>query len=34
LRSQVLPGFWLRPEWLWQDPRPEEIVFLAAILGA
>lgn len=21
-RSQVLPGFWLRVEWLWQDPLP------------
>jgi len=21
-RSEVLPGFWLRPEWLWQDPLP------------
>lgn len=21
-RSGVLPGFWLRVEWLWQDPRP------------
>src|SRR5262249_31897974 len=20
--SQVLPGFWLRVEWLWQDPLP------------
>jgi Uma2 family endonuclease len=24
LRSQVLPGFWLRPGWLWQDPRPKK----------
>jgi Uma2 family endonuclease len=22
LRSQVLPGFWIRAEWLWQDPLP------------
>jgi len=21
--SQVMPGFFLRPEWLWQDPLPE-----------
>jgi Uma2 family endonuclease len=21
-RSQVLPGFWLRVEWLWQEPLP------------
>jgi Uma2 family endonuclease len=20
LRSQIVPGFWLRPEWLWQRP--------------
>jgi Uma2 family endonuclease len=23
LHSQVLPGFWLRAEWLWQDPQPD-----------
>lgn len=22
-RSHVLPGFWLRVSWLWQDPLPE-----------
>jgi Uma2 family endonuclease len=22
LRSQALPGFGIRPEWLWQDPPP------------
>ena len=21
-RSQALPGFWLRMEWLWQEPLP------------
>jgi hypothetical protein len=21
-RSEVVPGFWLRPEWLWQEPLP------------
>jgi len=21
-RSQVLPGFWLKLDWLWQDPLP------------
>ena len=21
--SQVLPGFWLKVEWLWQDPLPK-----------
>lgn len=24
LRSRVLPGFQLRPEWFWQSPRPGE----------
>jgi Uma2 family endonuclease len=22
-RSLVLPGFWLDPAWLWQDPLPD-----------
>jgi len=22
-RSRVLPGFWLRVEWLWQIPTPD-----------
>jgi Uma2 family endonuclease len=30
--SRVLTGFWLRPEWLWQDPLPEETVLLDEIL--
>jgi Uma2 family endonuclease len=25
LSSVVLPGFFLRPEWLWSDPMPSEI---------
>ena len=24
-RSQVLPGFWLQAEWLWQEPLPNEL---------
>jgi len=24
-RSQVVPGFWLRVEWLWQEPLPLEV---------
>lgn len=32
LHSQVLPGFWLRPEWLWQEPRPKKTMILAEIL--
>lgn len=27
-RSQVLPDFALRPEWLWQDPSPAALVLL------
>ncbi len=32
--STILKGFWLRPEWLWQDPLPEETVLLDEILRA
>ncbi|HZV03527.1 MAG TPA: Uma2 family endonuclease [Gemmataceae bacterium] len=32
LHSQVLYGFWLRPEWLWQEPRPKKATVLAEIL--
>lgn len=33
LSSTVLTGFWLRPEWLWQEPRPDEIETLQTILA-
>ncbi|HZT79733.1 MAG TPA: Uma2 family endonuclease [Gemmataceae bacterium] len=33
LHSTVLPGFWIRPEWLWQNPRPKKTQVLAEILG-
>lgn len=33
LHSKVLPGFWLRPGWLWQDPRPKKTKVLAEILA-
>jgi Uma2 family endonuclease len=23
LHSKILPGLWIRPEWLWQKPRPK-----------
>ena len=29
--SLVLPGFWFRPDWLWQQPLPNELGCLAAI---
>ncbi len=32
LHSKALPGFWLRPEWLWQEPRPKKKKVLAEIL--
>ncbi len=31
-RSAVLPGFWLRIEWLWQDPLPP-VLDIARTLG-
>jgi Uma2 family endonuclease len=30
--SHVLPGFFLRAEWLWQDPLPLKAVLLKEIL--
>jgi Uma2 family endonuclease len=33
LHSQVVPGFWLRLEWLWQDPLPLETEILQQLLG-
>jgi Uma2 family endonuclease len=32
LHSQALSGFWLRPEWLWPEPRPKKKTVLAEIL--
>lgn len=29
--SQVLPGFWLRAEWLWQEPLPHPLRVLGEI---
>lgn len=25
MHSKVLPGFWIKPEWLWQEPLPNVI---------
>jgi Uma2 family endonuclease len=33
LHSEVLTDFWLRPEWLWQSPLPDEIETLEQILA-
>ncbi|MEW6301048.1 MAG: Uma2 family endonuclease, partial [Thermodesulfobacteriota bacterium] len=27
-RSAVVPGFWLREAWLWQDPPPKALTVL------
>jgi Uma2 family endonuclease len=32
LHSRVVPGFWLRPEWLWQRPLPKKTDVLALLL--
>lgn len=32
-QSQVLPGFWLRAEWLTQEPLPDVIATLAEMRG-
>jgi Uma2 family endonuclease len=32
-RSQVVEGFWLRVEWLWQEPLPLEEEVLREIRG-
>jgi Uma2 family endonuclease len=33
LDSVVLPGFYLRPEWLWQSPLPKKAPILARLLN-
>jgi Uma2 family endonuclease len=33
LRSKVLQDFWMRPEWLWHEPLPDEIETLETILA-
>jgi len=32
--STVLPGFWLKPAWLWEDPLPVETDLLEEILAS
>lgn len=32
VRSRVLPGFWLRPEWCWTDPLPAMFDLLDQIM--
>jgi Uma2 family endonuclease len=33
LTSRVLPGFWLRPAWVWRQPRPKKSAVVAEILA-
>jgi Uma2 family endonuclease len=33
LHSRALPGFWIRPEWLWQNPRPKKTAVLKELLA-
>lgn len=33
IRSTVVPGFWLRTAWLWQEPRPSRTEVLEEILS-
>jgi Uma2 family endonuclease len=33
LHSEALPGFWLHPEWLWQDPLPNPLEILTQLLS-
>lgn len=32
--SRVLPGFWIDPSWLWQDPLPKVALVLEQILAS
>jgi Uma2 family endonuclease len=32
-RSSVLPGFWLKVSWLWQNPLPHPLQILGEIAG-
>jgi Uma2 family endonuclease len=32
LTSEAMPGLWLRPEWLWQQPRPKVSAVLKLLL--
>ena len=32
LASETMPGFWLRPDWLWQAPLPKKGPILAQLL--
>ncbi|MFL5805798.1 MAG: Uma2 family endonuclease [Roseiflexaceae bacterium] len=31
--SVIMPGFWFRPAWLWEEPRPDPLSALAEMRG-
>jgi Uma2 family endonuclease len=33
VRSRILPGFWVHPEWLWEEPALSPLPLLAEMLG-
>ena len=33
LRSEIVPGFYLRPEWLWEEPLPGLVEIVAQLLA-
>ncbi len=33
VKSDVLPGFSFKPEWLWMQPRPKKHLLMIEILG-
>jgi Uma2 family endonuclease len=33
VHSEVLPGFWLRPAWLWQEPLPDPLPLFFEMRG-
>lgn len=33
LHSEVMPGFWIRPEWMWLETRPKKADALAELLA-
>jgi hypothetical protein len=33
VHSGVLPGFWLRPAWLWQEPLPDPLPLFFEMRG-
>ncbi|MBA2519567.1 MAG: Uma2 family endonuclease [Chloroflexia bacterium] len=33
VHSSVLPGFWIDPAWLWQNPRPKASQLMARIMA-